>query len=132
MTSVSLPIHPQQVTKQEDDSHALADHDLDRIGRRTGDHRHVVGDARNRGGPSCSGRSSAFGKRSRLSNSFWRKIVDEAERNPCEVEVADKGANSLPAHDDHQQHRQGVDQVHLAGAGAVRTVSCRRLRSGHR
>ncbi|MNJ75948.1 hypothetical protein D3C77_731370 [compost metagenome] len=41
-----MPVHPQQVGKQEDNRQALADHHLDRIGRGTGDHGHVEGDAR--------------------------------------------------------------------------------------
>ena len=41
-----LPVHPEQIAEKEDDRQSLADDDLDRIGRSAGDHRHVVGDAR--------------------------------------------------------------------------------------
>ncbi|MNE04296.1 hypothetical protein D3C80_968210 [compost metagenome] len=40
-----FPVHPQQVTEQEDHGQAFADHDLDRIGGSPGDHGHVEGNA---------------------------------------------------------------------------------------
>ena len=40
------PVHPQKVGKQEDNRHALAEHHLDRVGSRAGDHGDVEGNAR--------------------------------------------------------------------------------------
>ncbi|MCY1243069.1 hypothetical protein D9M72_560720 [compost metagenome] len=39
-----LPVHPEQIGEQEYHRQPLADHHLDRIGRRSSDHGHVEGD----------------------------------------------------------------------------------------
>jgi hypothetical protein len=119
-----FPVHLQQIGKQEDDRESFPDHHLDCVGGGAGDHRHVVGDARDQ----VAGVllvEITIRQPEQTVEELTPQIVDQGERNPGQIIAAEEGANPLPADDHDQQQGHGVDQgqgaeqreCDLSGAG---------------
>jgi hypothetical protein len=104
------PVHPEQVAEQEDDGQALADHHLDGVGGGPRHHGDVEGDARDE----VAGIAAvvvAVGQPQQAVEEGHAQVVHHAHRDPREEVVAEEGADALPGGDQHDQQRDGDDEV---------------------
>ena len=107
-----LPVHPQQVDEQEHHRQAFADHHLDRVGRRAGDHRHVEGDARDQ----VTGVvvvEITVGQHQQLVEQFDTQVMYQAERYLGQEVVAQERAQALPGGNQDDQQRYRLQQLQV-------------------
>jgi len=113
-----VPVHPQQVAEQEHHGQAFADHHLDRIGGRTGDHGHVEGDARDQV-PGVVVVEVAVRQHQQLVEQFHTQVVHQAQGNLGQEVVAEERAQALPRSDQDDQQRYRLQQLQVAQVGDV-------------
>ncbi|MNQ36603.1 hypothetical protein D3C85_501270 [compost metagenome] len=107
-----LPVHPQQIGKQEDHGQAFADHHLDGIRGRTGHHRHVERDARDQV-PGVVGVEVAIGQHQQLVEQLDAQVMHQPQRYLRQVVVTEERAQALPRRDQDDQQRHGHQQLQI-------------------
>ena len=105
------PVHPQQVREEEHDGEPLADHDLDRVGRRAGDHRHVERDARDQM-PGAVLVEIGVRQSQQAVEQCLAQILHESQRNSRKEIIAEIAPQPLPRRDEHDHQRHAVHQFH--------------------
>ena len=105
-----LPVHPQQRGEEEDHRHALAHHDLDRIGRRAGDHGHVVRDPRDQMAGVVAVKI-AIGEGQHVIEQREPQIMHQPQRNLREKKIAEERTDALHERDEDDQQRDGLQQL---------------------
>ncbi|MNF66900.1 hypothetical protein D3C84_487010 [compost metagenome] len=108
-----LPVHPQQVGKQEHHGQAFANDHFDGIRGSTGDHGHVEGDTRNQV-PGVMRIKVAVGQYQQLVEQLDTQVMDQAEGNLGQVVVAQKRPKALPRGNQYDQQRHGLQQLQIA------------------
>ncbi|MNF48401.1 hypothetical protein D3C84_296380 [compost metagenome] len=111
-----LPVHPQQIGKQEDHGQAFADHHLDGIRSGAGHHRHVERDARDQ----MSGVvrvEIAVGQHQQFVEQLDAQVMHQPQRHPRQVVVTQKRAKALPCGDQDDQQRHGHQQLQILQVG---------------
>ncbi|MNN43274.1 hypothetical protein D3C81_1575020 [compost metagenome] len=84
-----LPVHPQQITKQEDHRQAFTNDHFNGIGSGTGHHGHVEGDTRNQVS-GIMGIEITIWQDQQVVEQLDAQVMDQAQRNPRQVVVTQK------------------------------------------
>ncbi|MCY1406031.1 hypothetical protein D9M71_212870 [compost metagenome] len=114
-----LPVHPQQVAEQEDHGEPFADHHLDGIGRRAGDHGHVEGDARDQMSRVVVV-EIAVRQGEQTVEQGQAQVVHQSEGNLGQEVVAQIRPQPLPRGDQDDQQWNRLQQFHVLQVGNAR------------
>ncbi|MNZ70034.1 hypothetical protein D3C78_883530 [compost metagenome] len=116
-----LPVHPQQVAEQEDHRHAFADHHLDRIGDRAGNHGHVEGDARDQ----VAGVVTvvvAVGQVQQAVEQCAAQVMHHTTSHPGQEVVAEERTYALVDGNEYNRQRHAMHQLNAEQLGTVRVL----------
>ncbi|MOA35965.1 hypothetical protein D3C78_1574620 [compost metagenome] len=106
-----LPVHPQQIAEQEYHRQPLADHHLDRISRRAGNHGYVVGDARDQ----VTGIVAvvvAIGQDQQIIEQRATQVMHHPACHLGQIVVAEERAYALVQRNEYNCQRHAIHQRH--------------------